>query len=149
MTATGLPFLVMVTRSCVPATSSITWLKCALTAASDWVVMTRIVVQFVSCGQAARPWLRQNLRAPPAQFGGGDDGTGERAERRHADRFVPLTDDPGRCPQPPARTDQASDRHPETTEPLQSSGRRAMRRRRAGQLVEHRLPAAGWSSSGR
>jgi hypothetical protein len=44
MTATGLPFLVTVTRSCVPATSSITWLKCALTAASDCVVMTSIVV---------------------------------------------------------------------------------------------------------
>src|SRR4028119_976506 len=45
MTATGLPFLVTVTRSCVPATSSITWLKCALTAASDCVVMTSILVR--------------------------------------------------------------------------------------------------------
>src|SRR4051812_5162068 len=44
MTATGLPFLVTITRSWVPATSSMTWLKWAFTAASDCVVMTRIVV---------------------------------------------------------------------------------------------------------
>jgi len=45
MTATGLPFLVTVTRSCMPATSSITWLNRALTVASECVVMTRIVVK--------------------------------------------------------------------------------------------------------
>src|SRR4051794_22731981 len=44
MTATGLPFLVTITRSWVPATSSMTWLKCAFTAASDCVIMTRIMV---------------------------------------------------------------------------------------------------------
>src|SRR3954451_659420 len=44
MTATGLPFFVTVTRSCVPATSSITWLKWALTAANDSVDMTMILV---------------------------------------------------------------------------------------------------------
>src|SRR3954451_23696265 len=45
MTATGLPFFVTVTRSWVPATSSITWLKWALTAASDRVDMTIILVR--------------------------------------------------------------------------------------------------------
>src|SRR4028118_1203218 len=46
MTATGLPFLVTGTASGVPAPSSIPWLKCALTAASDRVVMTSIVVSW-------------------------------------------------------------------------------------------------------
>src|SRR5215204_1197689 len=44
MTATGLPFLVTVTRSCVPTTSSITWLKCALIDANERVSMTIILV---------------------------------------------------------------------------------------------------------
>jgi hypothetical protein len=40
MAATGLSFFVTTTRSWVPATSSITWLKWALTVASDCVDMT-------------------------------------------------------------------------------------------------------------
>ena len=50
MTATGRPFLVTTTRSWVPVTSSITWLKRAFTAARDCVVMTRImVIEPVEC----------------------------------------------------------------------------------------------------
>ena len=81
MTATGLPFLVTVTRSCVPATSSITWLKCALTAASDCVVMTLIVVsppfavkQLGRC--SCRTSAHHRLSAATEAM-----GTGERAER--------------------------------------------------------------------
>src|SRR4051794_9160442 len=54
MTATGLPFLVTITRSWVPATSSMTWLKCAFTEASDCVVMTRIVVRVVPLVNVAK-----------------------------------------------------------------------------------------------
>src|SRR5215210_7807655 len=69
MTATGLPFLVTTTRSWVPATSSITLLKCAFTAARDCVVMIRIMVRqaLEGKGGAEQVDTHAHVTEPPAR----------------------------------------------------------------------------------
>src|SRR5688500_18743106 len=64
MTATGLPFLVTVTRSWVPTTSSITWLKRVLTHARDCVVMTTSGHE-AALGQAAPAMSGSPCEGPP------------------------------------------------------------------------------------
>src|SRR3954452_4482812 len=69
MTATGLPFLVTTTRSWVPATSLITLLNCAFTAARDCVVMTRIMVRKALEGKGGAEQVHTHAYAsePPAR----------------------------------------------------------------------------------